>query len=151
MEGVINGKFDKLTAGKADIWRERIEAQRASGQSVRVWCQGNNAREHSFYWWRAKLGLSPQKSQTRAAPPRRVIDTADFQRGGQGVRRHGDLGFAQVVVDSGRPSITEPRPAGASIVEPLRLRLAAGRELILPGSMPLDQVAQLVRALEATP
>jgi hypothetical protein len=34
--------------------------------------------------------------------------------------------------------------------EPLRLRLAGERELIFPASMLLEQVAKLVRAIEAT-
>jgi hypothetical protein len=46
------------------------------------------------------------------------------------------LAFAQVVV----------RPPTA---EPLRLRLAGQRELILPASMPLAQVAKLVHAIES--
>jgi hypothetical protein len=50
---------------KANLWRDRIDAQRGSGQSVRAWCQANNAREHSFYWWRARLGLSPAKRSSR--------------------------------------------------------------------------------------
>jgi hypothetical protein len=47
--------------GKAVIWRGRIEAQRASGQSVRACCRANGSREHSFFWWRARLGLSPAR------------------------------------------------------------------------------------------
>jgi hypothetical protein len=37
----------------------------------------------------------------------------------------------------------------ASIVEPLRLRFSGGRELILPASMPIEQVARLVHAIES--
>jgi hypothetical protein len=47
------------------------------------------------------------------------------------------LAFAQVIVD-------QPR------AEPLRLRLAGERELIFPATMPLEQVAKLLRLLEAT-
>jgi hypothetical protein len=47
------------------------------------------------------------------------------------------LAFAQVVVHP-------------STAEPLRLRFAGQREWILPASMPLEQVAKLVHALEAT-
>jgi len=47
------------------------------------------------------------------------------------------LAFAQVVVHP-------------STAEPLRLRLAGERELILPASMPLEQVAKLVHAIEGT-
>jgi hypothetical protein len=36
------------------------------------------------------------------------------------------------------------------IAEPLRLRLAGERELIFPATMPLEQVAKLIHAIEAT-
>src|SRR5258707_1134649 len=48
---------------RADTWRERIIAQQASGQSVRYWCREHSpCREHSFYWWRARLKLQPPDS-----------------------------------------------------------------------------------------
>ena len=34
MNAMLNGTFDKLTAGNADAWRRRIDNQRACGQSV---------------------------------------------------------------------------------------------------------------------
>jgi hypothetical protein len=36
---------------KADAWRLRIDNQRASGQSIRAWCEANHAQESSFYRW----------------------------------------------------------------------------------------------------
>ena len=116
MEAVVNGK--------ADAWRQRIENQRASGQSVRAWCEANDAQEGSFYWWRARLGLSPDKRRFRR-PPRSAQ------------AKPTPLAFAQVVVHP-------------STAEPLRIRLAGERELILPASMPLEQVAKLIHAIEAT-
>jgi hypothetical protein len=113
MEAILNGK--------ADAWRRRVDDQRASGQSVRAWCKANDSQEGSFYWWRARLGLSPRKR--RPSKPAKARSTP--------------LAFAQVVVHS-------------PTAEPLRLRLAGDRELILPASMPLEQVARLVRAIEAT-
>jgi hypothetical protein len=113
--------MEVILNGKADAWRRRIDDQRASGQSVRAWCKANDSQEGSFYWWRARLGLSPKKrrpSKAREAKP-------------------GPLAFAQVVV----------HPPTA---EPLRLRFAGQRELILPASMPFEQVAKLVHAIEAT-
>jgi hypothetical protein len=109
--------------GKADAWRRRIDDQRASGQSVRAWCKSNGSQECSFYWWRARLGLSPGKRRLR-----RPFEALEANAA--------PVAFARVVV---HPSI-----------EPLRLRLAGERELILPASMPLEQVAKLVHAIEAT-
>src|SRR5277367_1127821 len=113
--------MESVANGKADAWRRRIDDQRASGQSVRAWCKANDSQEGSFYWWRARLGLSPRKR--RPSKPAKARSTP--------------LAFAQVVVHS-------------PTAEPLRLRLAGERELILPASMPLEQVARLVRAIEAT-
>jgi hypothetical protein len=112
MEAIVNGK--------SDAWRRHIADQRASGQSVRAWCKANNLREHSFYWWRARLGLSPKKRR-RSTPV---------------AARPAPLAFARVVV----------HPLAE---EALRLRLAGERELILPASMPLEQVAKLVHAIHA--
>ena len=114
--------MEAMANGKANAWRRRIDDQQASGQSVRAWCQANDAREHSFYWWRSRLGLSPAKRRLE-------------QRLRPAEARPAPLAFAQVVV----------HPSG---IEPLRLRFAGERELILPGTMPPEQVARLVHAIE---
>lgn len=106
----------------ADVWHERIAAQRASGLSIRQWCRQNGQHEHSFYWWRRRLGLWPQPPVKR-------------RHAGQRQRLPGQaIGFAKVaVVNHAEPSI--------------RLQLRGGHELHLPVSMPLGQIAQLVRAI----
>jgi hypothetical protein len=105
----------------AQTWRERVAAQQASGQSIRSWCRENGCHEHSFYWWRARLGLSP----VTAKRPRRsrVANAVDFAR-----------------------LVFQAPPTGSS--EPMRLSLAGGRELTLPPSMPVEQIARLIRAIE---
>ena len=117
--------MEATVGDKAKIWRDRIEAQRGSGLSVRAWCLANDSREHSFFWWRARLGLSPAKRPSRRPPK--------------------PIAFARVVVE---PSATVEKPAAA---EALRLRLAGGRELIFPVLMPVEQVAKLVHAIEGKP
>jgi hypothetical protein len=107
------------TGSSADIWRERIAAQQASGQSIRVWCRDNGCRDHSFYWWRARLNLGPPGTKRRR-------------------HRREPICFAEAIV--GRPA-----------AEPICLRLARGRELMLPASMPVEQVAGLVGLIEALP
>ena len=107
----------------ADVWRERIEAHQASGLSVRAWCKANDVHEHGFYWWRSRLGLSP------AGGRRRRGVKADVVR------------FAEVVVTP---------VATSTCAEPIRLRLAGERELILPASTPVERIATLVRAIEAS-
>lgn len=51
----------------ANVWQERVVAQQASGQAVRAWRRANGCPEHGFYWWRAKLGLSPSVGGEGAA------------------------------------------------------------------------------------
>ena len=100
--------------------RRRIEDQRASGQSVRAWCLASGTREHSFYFWRKRL--SPSAS---SPGPRRASN-------------------ASSPVALARVNLLEP-----GTLDPLRLRLAGGRELILPASMPMSRLAELIVALEA--
>jgi hypothetical protein len=114
-----------VVSPSVDVWRERIEAQRASGQSIRSWCRENSHHEHAFYSWRRRLGLSPAPARKRQS------------------RRGGGLGFAEVVVDGS----VAASPV-ASLAEPILLRFAGGRELVLPVSMPVWQIAGLVRELE---
>jgi hypothetical protein len=111
--------MDAKKSKTADVWRERVVAQQASGQAIRAWCKGNGCHEHAFYWWRSKLGLSPRCGN-----------------GGRRRRQPNALRFAEVVID--------PRPAAEAIV----LRLGGGRELVLPASMPAESVAKLVRSIE---
>ena len=110
----------------ADSWRERILAQRGSGQSIRSWCRENSHHEYAFYSWRRRLGLSPAPARKRRS------------------RRDGGLGFAEVVVDRGGAVASSV----ACLAEPILLRFAGGRELVLPMSMPVRQIAGLVRELE---
>lgn len=97
-------------------------AQQAGGLSVRGWCRAHNCPEHGFYWWRANLGLS-------SASKRRRRQT----------RKPAAVAFTRVVVESPAPPVAAP----------MRLTFAGGRELALPASMPVEQVARLLRAIEA--
>jgi hypothetical protein len=105
----------------AKTWRERVTAQQASGQPIRAWCRENGCHEHSFYWWRARLGLSPVAAKHRRRP-----------------RLPKPIAFAKLVV--------EAPPIGSGDL--IRLSLAGGRELTLPSSMPVERIARLVRAIE---
>jgi hypothetical protein len=108
------------TSSPADTWRERIVAQQAGGQSIRAWCRDNGCHEHSFYWWRVRLNLSPVGVKRRRRSSSKPIT------------------FTEVTV--GRPT-----------AEPMCLRLARGRELLLPASMPVEKIAGLVGLIEALP
>jgi hypothetical protein len=110
----------------AETWRQRVVGQQASGQSIRDWCRASGCHEHAFYWWRAKLGLSPV---TTRKPLRRVSRSAS-------------VGFTKLVLKG------EPLRVGMSFSDPIRVSLLGGRELMLPSSMPVEQIARLLRAIE---
>ena len=120
----------------AAAWRERIEKQTGSGQSVRAWCLANGLHEHAFYWWRSRLGLSPRPARVR--------------------RRKQAPVFAEVVIDRPKASaaagLQEARetsePPAPGIVEPIRLQLLGGRELVLPLSMSDQRLAALIGLIE---
>jgi hypothetical protein len=151
--------------GKAEVWQQRMESQRASGQSVRAWCSANGAAEHSFYWWRRKLGFgagaggkSPQARraelpparqasppQRQASPPQRQASPPQRKRSSRPV----SPAFAQVTFVG--PAGAEAKLTaveGSRSIQPLRLALRSGHELLLPDSMPAEEVARLIRALE---
>ena len=119
---------------KAQAWRKRILNQRSSGKTIRYWCQANGCQEHAFYWWRTRLGLSPTSDAARRAPV---------------------VGFAEVVVDDKPVATMEPMGSMGSMESmeptgPMTLRLRSGHELVLPSAMPVEQVAKLIRAIEAS-
>jgi hypothetical protein len=107
----------------AAIWRERIAAHRESGLSIRAWCRDNGYGEHLFYSWRAKLGLRPHEATARG--------------GLESLATVESILFAEVVI--------------ATAAQPLCLKLAGGRELVPPASMPIEQVARLLRLVEGQP
>ena len=112
----------EFSSTKREKWERMVAGQRASGQSVRAWCQAHGCAEHSFYWWRAKLARLPGQGPQRPA---------------------GGSLFAELIVER-----CEAEQRGARGAEPMVLRLSGGRELLLPGSMPVAEVARLLWALE---
>jgi hypothetical protein len=121
--------MEKTVGATSQVWRERIAAQQAGGQSIRALCKENGWHEHAFYWWRSRLGLSPVSVIRRGRRPKRPA------------------GFAEVVVDRPVAGVSLVEPMTASTVE-IRLRLGGGRELVLPASMSDQRVAALVCLIE---
>jgi hypothetical protein len=115
---------DGAKSSAAQIWRERISTQQAGGLSIRALCKENGWHEHAFYCWRSRLGLSPRPVVRRRR------------------RRMAQGGFSEVVVD-------RPASPPTSLTGPICLRFVSGRELVLPVSMALEQVAKLVGLIEA--
>jgi len=49
-------------------WRERINRQAESGQSIREWCDQNGVREGQYYAWKARLFPKAGKIVSGGAP-----------------------------------------------------------------------------------
>jgi len=61
----------KQAEERRELWRQRVEQQKSSGQTVRAFCREQNIGEHSFYLWRRQLG-SPAEKPIRFA----LVETA---------------------------------------------------------------------------
>ena len=132
MEPSNEGNADETTARRVkrtrEQWQALIDAQAASGQGVEAYCRQHGITTSCFYRWRRFLsGVSG------AATP---------WAGHKKRRSAGPVGFAKV-------KVVEDRPAVPAVAEPMRLRLAGGRELVMAASTPAARVAELLLALEA--
>jgi hypothetical protein len=56
-------------------WRRHIAEQRASGQTIRAYCDARQIRETSFYFWRTEIA---KRDREAAAEPNTVPKTAAF-------------------------------------------------------------------------
>jgi len=62
------------------MWRETVAAWRASGLSVRPYCQQHGVREASFYYWRRELQRRDTLSASSPAfVPVTVVATATVE------------------------------------------------------------------------
>jgi hypothetical protein len=65
-------------AGRGEYWRDLIQQQAASGQSVHAFCAARGFTEQSFYYWRKRLNAKAPVSfalvRTEAAAGHPVAD-----------------------------------------------------------------------------
>ena len=50
-------------------WKEIIQAQLASGQSKRAWCQENGVSEKQFFYWQRRIRKEIYETQKNALEP----------------------------------------------------------------------------------
>jgi hypothetical protein len=121
-------------AVKEQSWRDILGQFAAGGQRVREFCAARQIKESAFYFWRREIARRDEGVAGKG-PAGRDASTA-------GPTASRPLAFAQILV---RP----PQPTAAQ--QSLRLCLSGGRELLLPISLPAQQVAAIVRAIEEAP
>jgi hypothetical protein len=106
-------------------WRDLLIRFAGSGQTVRAFCAARRLKETAFYFWRSEIR---RRDGLGSAPGQPARPTAERP-----------VSFAQVLVQPPQRPQTEEGP---------RLVLGHGRQLLLPASMPVEQVARLLRAIE---
>ena len=114
---------------KESFWRDVVGRQVASGFSVRAFCRSQSLREASFYSWRRKL---EERIQEKSPTVKHKFPTGEVVSA-----RRGAPDFVPAVVGS--------VPSDPSI----ELQLASGCRLMLPLSIPMSRLAELVLALES--
>lgn len=103
------------------FWRETLKRQAGSGLTVRAFCAEEQLAETAFHAWR------------------RVLRERDQERRGATAATPAPAFVPVVVRPDGR---REPDAAGIII------DLRGGRAMRLPTSMPTEQLARIVRAIE---
>jgi hypothetical protein len=119
-------KGPRRDAQKERFWREAIQQQQRSGQSISKYCCEKGLREPSFYAWRREL--KRRRSQRAKKPLRRAADQRPA--------------FVSVQL---APGIT---PLGSATIECL---LPGGIVLRLPASMEPAAIAAVLRSWEQSP
>jgi hypothetical protein len=109
----------------AGEWRTLIEAQPSSGLGVEPYCRQHGITGSCFYRWRRFFSGATGTSSDLTKKKRRRAPIV------------GTFATVQVVEDRSEP------PS-----ESIRLKIAGGRELMLPASMPAERLADLLVALE---
>jgi len=104
------------------FWREALRRHRASGLTVRAFCAKEQLAETAFHAWR------------------RILRERDAERRRQVLPVAPAPAFVPMVVRE------EQREAAAAADVVIDLR--GGRAMRLPASMPVEQIARLVRAIE---
>lgn len=116
-------------AGRQAFWRETLAAFAASGQNIRQFCRERKLREAAFYVWRRTLAERDGKTLPAAAAKKPVS-----------VAKKPAPAFVPVKV-----KLAAPPAAGG---EALRVELRGGRVLVLPASLPVAKLAEVLHALE---
>jgi len=64
-----------MASEREQLWRLRVVEQRASGLTVRAFCQRHALREPSFYFWRRTLAERDRANSRPAEPAFVAVET----------------------------------------------------------------------------
>jgi hypothetical protein len=108
---------------REEFWREKVARHRASGLSVREFCQRESLREQAFYVWRRRLEDGDDQGNAKPSGAKGKAPQPAF-----------------VPMMMGQPG----NEAG------ILIELRDGRVLRVSDSVPVERLVALVRTLEAT-
>jgi hypothetical protein len=60
-----------MERASAEVWRDRIEQQEASGLGVKAWCAERRVNRKTMWAWRRRLGGGATRPGVRGAEARR--------------------------------------------------------------------------------
>jgi hypothetical protein len=111
------------------MWRRHLAAQRASGQTIRVYCEAHQLRETSFNFWRKEIAKRDRASAATPLPSPTAVPPAPA--------------FVPIaVVDSPTERRTEA---------PIDIRLADGHRVRVRSGCDRGLLADVLAILERRP
>lgn len=124
---------------KDQHWRGVLTRFTASGLSIRAFCRQERLREPLFYAWRRTIAQRDGNwVARRPSPAKRKPAVARTRSPGLRPKRPA---FLPLAVHRGPLALLRPE---------ISIELRGGRLLRLSDSMPVERVAELIRALEAS-
>lgn len=90
-------KAKRSRAGREEFWRDLIERQQQSGQSIREFCDDEKVSQPSFFSWRKRLRSENARPKSRFLPVQ--IDLADSVA---------SPGRIEILLDGGKRVRVEP-------------------------------------------
>ena len=107
-------------------WSEAMRVRKASGMTVRSWCQENGCKEKTYYYWQRKL---------REAACEHLEAAAQSEEKSLAVP-----GFAKVAIEEEPAPVSPPSPSG--------LRIEVGSvSITADATYPPAKLAELLREL----
>ena len=118
--------------GVEDRWRQRIEAQQASGLSVEEFCRRESINRSRFYLWRRRIASAAREGFV-AVNVASSVSCEEVVAEPSGVKRSA---VVAAKIDS---------PTSFPAIE---VRLVNGRTLLVPWNFDRDHLVKLIAAVE---
>lgn len=141
---------------KERYWRELVQGQGGSGQSVREYCRGAGVKESAFYWWRRELARRSEVRKTvRSSVTKRRSPSGKSDRRSRPRRGRP----ATAMPPGGRSAGYDPSPfvpvrltgGSALSVAAVEIHFGDGRMVRVGPGVDRQTLVDVLRALEIRP